>query len=157
MIDPQYRTSDVVGLVRAWADVGFDHQWQGCSLLADALKEAGFQSYLLGELRERELSRSEIEELKSLLPVPPPLGEGSWQEVFAYAGEGGGSGDGMATIKAAEPGTIIDLSPFTRYHVAEVFGLSEGENDTTNWLVYGRLNDGRYFFITAGCDYTGWG
>lgn len=40
--------------------------------------------------------------------------------------------------------------------VAEVLGFREGENDGANWLMYGVLNDGRYFYLSAGCDYTGW-
>ncbi len=40
--------------------------------------------------------------------------------------------------------------------VAEILGMREGENDGANWLMYGRLKDGQYFYLSAGCDYTGW-
>lgn len=33
---------------------------------------------------------------------------------------------------------------------------SEGQNDGDSWLSFGRLKDGRYYFLTAWCDYTGW-
>jgi hypothetical protein len=40
--------------------------------------------------------------------------------------------------------------------VAEVLGAQEGYNDGDEWIVWGRLNDGRWFYLHAGCDYTGW-
>lgn len=46
---------------------------------------------------------------------------------------------------------------FTRDDVAEIIASEEGENDGASWIMLGRLNDGRYFFIEASCDYTGWG
>lgn len=55
-----------------------------------------------------------------------------WREVFRYAGQFGTS------------------------DVEAILGLREGENDGANWLMYGQLKDGRYFYLSAGCDYTGW-
>lgn len=49
------------------------------------------------------------------------------------------------------------LAPFTRDDVAEVLAVSEGENDERNWLGAFRLADGRFAYVTAWCDYTGWG
>lgn len=40
--------------------------------------------------------------------------------------------------------------------VETVFAEDEGENDGENWISFGRLKDGRYYFLAAGCDYTGW-
>lgn len=40
--------------------------------------------------------------------------------------------------------------------VAEVLAMEEGENDGANWLMVVKLKDGRYSFLSAGCDYTGW-
>ena len=45
---------------------------------------------------------------------------------------------------------------FTRHDIKEVLGVQEGENDGPSWIIYGELMDGRYFFLSAGCDYTGW-
>lgn len=45
---------------------------------------------------------------------------------------------------------------FKIWDVAEVYGRSPGFNDGPDWLVYGKLKDGRYFHLHAGCDYTGW-
>lgn len=86
----------------------------------------------------------------------PELAAYDWRAVFAYAGEPD-AGDGSASVKPAPPAAAVDVSPFSRWDVADVYGTSEGENDGRNWLVYGRLSDGRYFFLEAGCDYTGWG
>lgn len=40
--------------------------------------------------------------------------------------------------------------------IAKVIMHEYGENDGPSWLLVGRLKDGRYFFLEAGCDYTGW-
>lgn len=40
--------------------------------------------------------------------------------------------------------------------VAEIIATDEGYNDGDRWLAVGRMKDGRYFFLSAGCDYTGW-
>lgn len=55
-----------------------------------------------------------------------------WREAFGYA------------------------SGFTMDDVAEVLAASEGENDGPDWKMAGRLTDGRFFILRAGCDYTGW-
>lgn len=40
--------------------------------------------------------------------------------------------------------------------VAEIIHYREGENDCANWLFVLKLIDGRFAYVTAGCDYTGW-
>lgn len=69
-----------------------------------------------------------------------------WEEVFKYA-----------TPSGVLPMSIIDTSPFTREDVVYIAGIEEGENDAYDWILYGMLNDGRWFYLQAGCDYTGWG
>jgi hypothetical protein len=49
-----------------------------------------------------------------------------------------------------------DIAPFGPPDVAEVIAASEGESDGANWLLVGRLENGAFFFLDAGCDYTGW-
>jgi hypothetical protein len=78
-----------------------------------------------------------------------------WHYAFAYAGEPGG--DGSANISPTCTNPTCPRTPFTREDVAEIFGLREGERDERNWELVGRLHDGRYFRLSAGCDYTGWG
>ena len=46
---------------------------------------------------------------------------------------------------------------FTFNDIQDVLGMSDGENDEQDWLLIGKLKDGRYFRLKAGCDYTGWG
>lgn len=38
-----------------------------------------------------------------------------------------------------------------------VIAADEGGNDGPNWLAVVVLADGRFSFLSAGCDYTGWG
>jgi hypothetical protein len=48
------------------------------------------------------------------------------------------------------------FATFSLDDVAEVIKADEGQNDGDSWLAVGRLNDGRHFFLSAWCDYTGW-
>jgi len=45
---------------------------------------------------------------------------------------------------------------FSRADVMRVVAVSEGVNDEYNWLCVVELNDGRFAFVSAGCDFTGW-
>lgn len=80
-----------------------------------------------------------------------------WREVFGYVGEPGTSAYGRVSISPVmgeDPPASVD--PFGLADVAEVVAMSEGENDGPDWLVVVKLTDGRYAFVSAGCDYTGW-
>jgi hypothetical protein len=57
---------------------------------------------------------------------------------------------------SAAVGSTVSPDPFQRIDVAEVLGTSDGENDGANWVGVFRLKDGRFAFLSAGCDYTGW-
>lgn len=67
-----------------------------------------------------------------------------WEEVFGY-----NSPDRCVKDDA-------DTSSFSREDVAEIIGMEDGYNDGDNWIGLFRLLDGRFVFIRAGCDYTGW-
>ena len=41
--------------------------------------------------------------------------------------------------------------------VKKIIAISNGQNDGESWIGAFQLNDGRYIFISAWCDYTGWG
>lgn len=41
--------------------------------------------------------------------------------------------------------------------IATIERRRAGENDGDHWLCVGTLTDGRWFSLTAWCDYTGWG
>ena len=96
-----------------------------------------------------------------------------WREAFGFAGEGyhrlrhegGGtwaqidgadSGRSPPAPTAAVPGSSVSVERFARKDVAHVEALSEGENDGDPWLCLGELTDGRWFYLEAWCDYTGW-
>lgn len=40
--------------------------------------------------------------------------------------------------------------------IATIAGAIEGENDGDDWIIWGQLKRGDWFFLKAGCDYTGW-
>ena len=54
-----------------------------------------------------------------------------WQEAFGYA-------------------------DFNIDQVEEVIASYEGENDGDSWSLVAKLRDGRYGYVDAWCDYTGW-
>jgi hypothetical protein len=45
---------------------------------------------------------------------------------------------------------------FTISDIAKVHGASEGENDGDDWIIWGQLVNGVWFYLKAGCDNTGW-
>jgi hypothetical protein len=82
-----------------------------------------------------------------------------WGEVFGFAGEpdtcAAAYHDG-ASVSAAEGDTQVSVNEFTRDDVVEILVMSDGENDGPSWLGVFRLRDGRFAFLSASCDYTGW-
>lgn len=76
-----------------------------------------------------------------------------WAEVF---GEGTG-GNCTPIIPNPQPPTCgISVETFSREDVEEIYGQEDGENDESDWIIYGKLKDGRFFAARGGCDYTGW-
>jgi hypothetical protein len=66
-----------------------------------------------------------------------------WKEAFAFTGN-------VRVAYNCKPDSF-DIAD-----VEMILADSEGENDGPSWLCCGRLNDGRWFYLSAGCDYTGW-
>ena len=60
------------------------------------------------------------------------LDDYDWEQVFTYA------------------------TGFTREDVKSIAGMDVGEKDGDPWIIYGKLKNGEWFYLTAGCDYTGW-
>ncbi len=85
-----------------------------------------------------------------------------WANVFGYAGEKSeDSGDWQNCIHGYKlprsvVGNTCELTPFTRNDVKRIVGLVDGCNDEEDWVGVFELLDGRYAFLKAGCDYTGW-
>lgn len=67
-----------------------------------------------------------------------------WREVFSFCS----SPDPIPGYQGSHAG-------FSMFDVQDVIASSEGENDGSNWLAAVKLKDGRFAFVSAGCDYTG--
>lgn len=78
-------------------------------------------------------------------PVTELQNDYDWKEAFAYAEE-----------PSRCEGADCDVTPVLIGDVARVYHLRVGENDGASWLCIGRTKDGRVFYLTAWCDYTGW-
>jgi len=50
-----------------------------------------------------------------------------------------------------------NYSKFPMESVSRIVASVDGENDESNWSAVFQLNDGRFGYLDAGCDYTGWG
>jgi hypothetical protein len=50
----------------------------------------------------------------------------------------------------------ISYAPFDFNEISEVLYADEGENDGESWVGVFKLNDGRFGYVDAWCDYTGW-
>lgn len=97
-----------------------------------------------------------IWELNSLLTPVSAVTEPEsydWRHAFSYAS---GGEYGAVTIRRAAPHIEVSEAPFGRLDVVEIIALRVGKNDGPNWVCVGRLADGRWFALDAGCDYTGW-
>lgn len=70
-------------------------------------------------------------------------GDADWRAAFVFA-------ENVRVAKDCKP------DAFSIDDVATVLHKCEGENDGQSWIMAGILNDGRYFFLSAWCDYTGW-
>jgi hypothetical protein len=76
-----------------------------------------------------------------------------WDEVF---GEGGGGNCTPIIPNRAPHDNKTSTTTFSREDVKEIYGQCEGERDERDWIVWGKLKDGRWFVARGGCDYTGW-
>lgn len=81
-----------------------------------------------------------------------------WESAFSCAsGVAQGGCSWSKTPDWAVPDSLKSPAPaFDRTDVAEVLHISVGEKDERDWLLVGRLKSGLYFFLAAGCDYSGW-
>jgi hypothetical protein len=91
----------------------------------------------LADLKEIVMSASEIDEWRNNY---------DWDEAFICAN------------RDQRTGVLdVETSEITIPNVASVLLMQEGENDEESWLMAGICKDGRYFFLSAWCDYTGRG
>lgn len=80
--------------------------------------------------------------------TPQEFAESVWASAFNY------NTDGFTPLPVE--GFKGSTEPFTFDDVEQVLMHADGENDGPEWLVALRLKDGRFVFVEAGCDYTGW-
>lgn len=78
-----------------------------------------------------------------------------WVGAFGYAGQP----DTQAPGQGGPQVRSMDEANETAFGLAEVEHIehsAEGENDENDWVTVGKLTDGRWFYLSAWCDYTGW-
>ena len=68
-----------------------------------------------------------------------------WVEVFKFE------------YASPVPFSNASNNAFVIEDVEEIIASVNGENDGADWVMIGKLKDGRFFKINASCDYTGWG
>lgn len=85
--------------------------------------------------------------------MKPELDNYDWAEVF---GEGTGGNCTPIVPEPSPPTYTGSLAVFGREDVEEIYQMQDGEYDGDEWIIYGKLKDGRYFSARGGCDYTGW-
>lgn len=59
-------------------------------------------------------------------------------------------------VNSALPGGNVDCAPFGRADIRYLYAHEDGVGDEKNWLALVELWDGRFAFVSSGCDYTGW-
>lgn len=102
------------------------------------------------------LTMPDSEQAPSTIDLAVLCDDYDWGNVFGYAGEDVGEPNSAGSLPSAVAGAIAHTAPFTRADVVYVKHHREGERDERAWLIAGLLADGRWFYIEASCDYTGW-
>jgi len=98
---------------------------------------------------------------KKLKPpgIPPRIDGYNWGEAFNYARDVRREVRYVQDVRSEHLVEVL----VRREDVAEVLGAEDGRfrparaNDEGAWIGLFKLRDGRYMFLTAWCDYTGWG
>lgn len=95
------------------------------------------------------------------MSIPKELGGDDQYSDWAYVFQCVGPAEGEMYAcneprVSAALGSVASIEPFQRKDVARVIATREGENDGPDWLCVVELKDGRFAFVSAGCDYTGW-
>jgi hypothetical protein len=75
------------------------------------------------------------------------LADYDWQETWKYA-----ASDASGVEGYAGPTDALDGE-----NVARVFASEAGANDGASWIAVVEMRDGRWIYVEASCDYTGWG
>lgn len=62
----------------------------------------------------------------------------------------------IANFSKARNDSNVSTEVFEINDIEVIISSDEGCNDGDNWIMIGKVKDGRFFFLSAGCDYTGW-
>jgi hypothetical protein len=139
-----------------------DQDWVRFRSMVDACRDAmtvggTAELSVLHDWLEEHGYDTRREEVAVLLKTLPPLHAKDWQEAFGFAGyRAEGVSNNSLPERALPRDAGVSLAPFGPVDVAQILALSEGENDGEEWLLAGRLHDGRWFSLAAWCDNTGW-
>ena len=91
------------------------------------------------------------------MAIDERLNNYDWECAFECCGS-----DGCQKNRYNEPsvsaaiGSTAHAGQFRSGDVEEILYIEDGENDGDDWIGIFRLRDGRFAFLTAGCDFTGW-
>lgn len=77
----------------------------------------------------------------------PELNDNDWEEAFGFA---------VDNMSRAIPDSNVSLDRYSREDVVRIIAKKDGENDGENWKGVFELQDGRFVFVSAGCDYSEW-
>ena len=64
--------------------------------------------------------------------------------------------DSHLAVSPEDPRKEEPQPTFTRADVKRIIAVVDGESDGPDWVCVGKLQDGRFFVASGGCDYTGW-
>jgi len=65
--------------------------------------------------------------------------------------------DGLGVLMSAyDWKEAMTYAKFTFQDVGEIIIAEEGENDERDWKLIVRLKSGKWGWLSAGCDYSGW-
>jgi len=80
-----------------------------------------------------------------------------WGEVLSYAGKDScEQGEQKPPMASPVSDATMDCSVFGMEDVKDVICVSAGMKEEDSWLCILELRDGRFAYIEACCDYTGW-
>lgn len=121
--------------------------------LAKYNRGTAWLSDFLDRYRSNEITDKE---LYYELVCPKELDDSDWENAFsACSGQSRGYTE-WAEVPTVCKGANCSARPFSQSDVREVIAYEDGENDGASWVAILHLWDGRYAFLEAGCDYTGW-
>jgi hypothetical protein len=79
------------------------------------------------------------------------------QELFQQYGFGDTFEMGCGDLKKIDNNEEISTHSIKVDDIESVISYDEGQNDGDNWIFIIKTYDGRYVFMSAGADYTGFG